>query len=136
MHQYGQSNQSGDQQSSIPSIIRNRKSPALKSRGESSFYGILDERKGYAISLKFIQEAGTQRAIHYHDIISPIDFDGNEEITISTSRLMVTIKGKNLGDLFDHIIQHRVMWVSEPQGSFSSPEEGEVEIEEFQFEGL
>lgn len=87
-----------------------------------------------AVALKFVTQSGEQKAIHYHDIISPIEYDGEGEIKLHTSRLSIAIKGRNLDELFDYIIQHRVKWVTEPQDSFSGVKEGMVEIESLSFE--
>ena len=54
------------------------------------------------------------------------------KITISTTRLTITIQGKNLDDLFDHIIQHQVKWIKGPDVSFVEVLEEEVEIESIQ----
>lgn len=122
---------------SIPNLIKERSNPILKTRGTSEFYGIAEEREGNVIALKFITSLGEQKAIHYHDIISPMDYNGDSEITLFTSRLSVTIKGKNLNGLFDHIIQHQVKWIKEPQGSFPINRDGEeAEIDWIRFEDL
>ena len=125
-----QSEQSRD----LPTLIKSQRSPILKSRGNNEFFGIADNREGNAISLKFITALGEQKAIHYHDILSPMDYDGECEIILSTTRLTITIKGNNLDDLFDHIIQHQVKWIKEPDQSFSDKREGDVEITSIRFE--
>lgn len=118
----------------VPTLLEQPKNSILKSRGKSPFFGISDERTGNVLAIKLISSVGTQKAIHYHDIISPMDFDGESQIILSTSGLKMTIIGHNLGKLFDYIIQHRVMWVKEPQGSFAKMDEGEVEINTIRFE--
>jgi hypothetical protein len=125
--------QSEQNRSSIPQLIKEKKSPVLKSRGDNAYYGTAD-KQNVAISLKIITAKGQQRAIHYHDIISPMDFDGGSEILLSTSRVTVTITGHNLDDLFDEIIQHRVMWVKELSNSFDSSTANTPVIEEIRFE--
>lgn len=125
-----QSEQSRD----LPTLIKSQRSPILKSRGNNEFYGIADNREGNAISLKFITALGEQKAIHYHDILSPMDYDGESKIILSTTRLTVSIKGNNLDDLFDHIIQHQVKWIKEPDGSFVHIEDKEPLVEEIRFE--
>ena len=123
-----------EQSRSIPQLIKNRERPILKSRGDNLFYGFADEKEGNVIALKFVTALGEQKAIHYHDILSPMDYNGDSEIRLATTRLNITIKGKNLNNLFDHIIQHRVMWIQEPQHSFLQAEEGGVEVTEIWFE--
>lgn len=106
----------------------------MKSRGKSQFFGISDERAGNALALKLVSAQGTQRAIHYHDIISPMDFNGDSEIILLTTSLKVKIVGHNLEKLFDYIIQHRVMWMKEPQDSFTYVADEELEITSIRFE--
>ena len=70
-----------EQNSILPTLLKEKRSPVLKSRGTSKFYGVADEREGNVIALKFITEVGEQRAIHYHDILSPMDYNGESKIT-------------------------------------------------------
>ncbi|MEZ4991929.1 MAG: hypothetical protein R2824_16020 [Saprospiraceae bacterium] len=117
-------------------ILRDKKSSVLKSRGDSEFFGYADKNEGNVIALKFITTLGEQKAIHYHDIVSPMDYNGETEIRLSTTRLAIIINGKNLDDLFDHIIQHQVKWVKEPDNDFPMIGESEVEISYIRFEPL
>ncbi|MCB9352244.1 MAG: hypothetical protein H6573_32840 [Lewinellaceae bacterium] len=120
---------------SIPNLIKERSNPILRTRGTSEFYGIAEEREGNVIALKFITNLGEQKAIHYHDIISPMDYNGDSEIRLMTTRVTVIIKGSNLDDLFDYIIQHQVKWIREPEDSFPQGlEEGDLEITSIRFE--
>lgn len=118
----------------IPTLLDTPRSTILKSRGQSLFYGVSEERIGNVLALKLVSATGSQRAVHYHDIVSPMDFDGNCEIILLTTAIKITIKGKNLEKLYDYIIQHRVMWVKEPQTSFMDIDENEVEISAIHFE--
>lgn len=129
MHQSEQSRR-------IPTLIKEGHNSILKSRGSNPFYGVADEKEGNVIALKFISELGVQRAIHYHDILSPMDYNGDNEIILSTTRLKIIIRGQNLDNLFDHIIQHQVKWLKEPQDSFIEVDENEVEISSISFEML
>ncbi len=122
------------EQSSIPSLIKRDASPALKYRGNSQFFGLIDPKEGSAIALKFVTLTGAQKALAYHDIVSPMDFDGAATITLITPRIVVTIKGQNLEKLFDHIIQHQVLWIKEPQGSFAEINDKEVQIKSLSFD--
>lgn len=123
-----------EQNKNLPTLIKDRKSSVLKSRGKSRFFGIADDREGNVLALKFISESGEQKAIHYHDIVSPMDFNGNNKIVLNTPRVTITIRGKHLEDLFDYILQHKVKWIEEPQSSFPDVEEGMLEINSLRFE--
>lgn len=125
-----------EQSRTIPTLIRDKKTSILKSRGKSEFYGYADQNEGNVIALKFISTLGEQKAIHYHDIVSPMDYNGESEIRLSTTRLAIIIKGKNLDELFDRIIQHQVKWIKEPDNDFPMVEESEVEISSIRFDPL
>ena len=118
----------------IPTLLETPRSNILKSRGQNPFFGISEERVGNVLALKLVTATGSQRAVHYHDIVSPMDFDGESEIILMTNGIKITINGKNLEKLYDYIIQHRVMWVKEPQQSFVELEESQVEISAIRFE--
>ncbi len=125
-----------EQNRTIPTLLKERKNAILQARGTSAFFGIADKNEGHVLALKLITETGEQKAIHYHDILSPMDYNGDSEITLSTTRVTIIINSKNLDDLFDHIIQHQVKWLKEPEEQFPQTEEGEVEISSIRFETL
>ncbi|MEL6659543.1 MAG: hypothetical protein AAFY48_14770 [Bacteroidota bacterium] len=126
---------SQSEQSSIPEFIRYKQgSSAFKGLGNNPFFGLAHERDGMAVAVKFTTALGEQRAIHYHDLVSPMDYDGDTEIQLCTTRIQVTIIGKNLQSLFDNIIHHRVLWIKEPEASFTEVKKGEVEITSIRFE--
>lgn len=125
-----------EQNRSIPSFIKERQNSILKTRGDSSFFGITKDNDGMAVALKFITKIGEQKAIHYHDIVSPMEYDGSSEIAISTNRITIVISGRNLDNLFDHIIQHQVKWIKELDSSYLPAKEDELEIEVIRFEVL
>ena len=118
----------------IPTLLEKGHSSILKSRGKSQYFGISDERAGNVLALKLVAQSGTQRAIHYHDIISPMDFNGDSQIVLFTTAIKIIINGRNLEKLFDYIIQHRVMWLKEPQESFIQIPGDEVEVSDISFE--
>ncbi len=121
--------QSEQNKTAISQIIAKKKSPALKSRGTSPFFGTTVKEE-ISVSLKLIDATGGQKAFHYHDLQSPMEFDGTSEIAISTSRLSIKIFGKNLNELFDGIIQHRVMWIKELSNSFHFQQEAKEPVVE------
>ena len=128
-----------EQNKDIPRLISQGLDTVRKSRSVNPFFGITNERAGIpenAIALKFITATGEQKALHYHDIISPLDYDGVEKITLSTVGMKVTIAGNFLEELFDYILEHRVKWITEPQTSFEEIEEGKPRITGITFETL
>lgn len=125
-----------EQSKSIPEFLRYKQSSssAIKALGNNPFYGLAHERDGMAVALKFMTALGEQKAIHYHDLVSPMEYNGDTEIQLCTTRIQVIIAGKNLQQLFDNIIQHRVIWIKEPDSSFTDVEEDVVEVTSIRFE--
>lgn len=119
----------------VPQILKDRnKESSIKVRGNSPYYGITDKESNMAVAIKFVAANGEQKAIHYHDIVSPIEYDGNSRIVLLTPRISILILGQNLNDLFDYIIQHRVQWIEEPQESFGALGNESLKVSEIRFE--
>ena len=97
-----------------------------------TFYGITPSKQGMpeiAISFKIIKASGAQIYVQYHELISPMEFDGASTLSLATPNLAITITGKNLGDLADYFGEHWVMWMKEPDSDFMQVKDGEVEIQ-------
>ena len=96
------------------------------------FYGVTQTKSGHAeisLALKIIKANGEQLIIQYHELISPMRFNGADKIELSTSYLKITISGKNLGVLVDYLAEHRLVWIKEPDSDWVEVKEGEVEID-------
>lgn len=97
------------------------------------FYGVTKTQAGdpeISLALKILKEDGEQLVIQYHELISPMRYNGATEIQLSTLYLSILIKGKNLAVLLDYLAEHRLMWIKEPDSDFIEIADGEVEIEE------
>ena len=95
------------------------------------FYGVTQTKSGHAeisLALKIIKANGEQLIVQYHELISPMRFNGADKIELSTSYLKIAISGKNLGSLIDYLAEHRLVWIKEPDSDFVKVNEGEVEI--------
>jgi len=102
-----------------------------------TFYGVTQTKAGepeISISFKIIKADGRQLIIQYHELISPMEFDGANEIVLSTLNMKITIKGKNLSNIIDYLSEHRLMWIKEPDSDFVHVKEGEVEVESITIE--
>ena len=95
------------------------------------FYGVTKTKAGdpeITIALKLIMADGSQLVVQYHELISPMRYDGATTIKLSTLTLEIIITGKNLDNLIDYLAEHRLMWIKEPDSDFVEKREGEVEI--------
>ncbi len=83
---------------------------------------------------KIIYAAGNTAAVYYHDVISPISYDGKGEIQVKIPGAIIRITGKNLQILFDYFFEARIVWIKEPDSSFVEAGEGQPEIESIKIE--
>jgi len=100
---------------------------------EYQFFG-LAHNQANPIGFKIIFAGGNIAAIQYHDIISPLTYDGQSTIELLTPALSIKIIGKNLGVLFDLLFENRVAWMKEPDSSFIQEARDQPEIEAIKME--
>jgi hypothetical protein len=121
----------------IGKIIQEKKSRTsftdsrIRISKDFTFYGITQTKGGdpeISLGLKIIKANGEQYIIQYHELISPIHYDGATTIKLLTPSISITITGKNLDDVIDYLAEHRLMWIKEPDSDFVEVKEGEVEI--------
>src|SRR5690606_14687505 len=98
-------------------------------QAQNSFYGLAHAQVN-PVGFKVLFADGRVAFIQYHDIISPLTFDGTGEIELRTPAMSLKITGRNLATLFEHLCAHRVAWVKEPEGSFFQVSEGQAEIDQ------
>ena len=102
-----------------------------------TFYGVTQTKSGnpeISLALKIIKENGEQLIIQYHELMSPMRFDGATTIKLATPSLTIKIIGKNLTDILDYLAEHRLVWIKEPDSDFLQAKEDEVEIESIEIE--
>ena len=117
------------QQYSKPSVIRPSEN--------FTFYGVTKTKTGDAevsIALKIIMEDGSQLVIQYHEINSPMRYNGADTIELYTPTLSIKIIGNNLDILIDYLAEQRLVWIKEPDSDFSKTDEEEPEIEKIDIE--
>ncbi len=86
-------------------------------------YGVVASSKGQtevSLATKIIKKSGEQIAIWYYEIQSPISLSDSGKIEFSTTNLKVSILGENLQNLFDAILEHKVVWIKEPESEFKA----------------
>lgn len=111
-----------------PSFIDKR----IRISEDFTYYGVTKTQSGnaeIAIALKLILKDGQQLVFQYHELLSPMLFDGVSKITLKTLSTEITIEGKNLDRVIDYLAEHRLMWLKEPDTDWGEVEEGEVKIE-------
>lgn len=98
------------------------------------FYGITQARTGnpeMTLSLKVIKSSKKQIVIPYHDISTPITYNGRNKIELSASTIHLTIEGSGLDKILDYLAEHRLMWIKEPEDtadSFHSSDDDENNV--------
>lgn len=109
----------------------NRIRPSNDYPNDDPIYGITKTVRGeptLSMALKIIQKDGRQYAFNYHELVSPIEYDGASEIIIQTLSKTIKIEGRNLETLFDYILEHRLVWMKEPDASLVPANDNEVQI--------
>ncbi len=84
-------------------------------------YAIVTPTKGQSdisLALKIIKKNGEQIAIWYYEINSPIKLESPKKLEFSTPNLKISIQGENLQNLFDALLEHKVVWIKEPESEF------------------
>lgn len=78
--------------------------------------------------------SGGIAAFYYHDLVSPMRYDGRELIEINFPSFTIRITGKNLETLFDYFFAQRVLWIKEPDTSFIEEHEHKPSIQSVSIE--
>ena len=105
----------------------------IRNSEDFTFFGVTKTVNGVpsqSLALKLILESGEQYAIQYHELTSPMRFNGADVIRISTPYLSITIKGSRLEDIFDYLAEFRVVWIKEPDSDFMQAEPHEPEVQQ------
>lgn len=103
----------------------------IRNSDDFTFFGITKTKNGDAqqsLALKLILQNGEQLMIQYHELVSPMKFNGSDLIQLSTPILSIEINGNNLENIFDYLGEFRVVWMKEPDGSFMEKNEEEASI--------
>lgn len=93
------------------------------------FFGVTQSRTGtpdMSQSIKLILSTNEQLLIPYHQISTPIRYDGSGEIELSVDGQHFKISGIGLETIIDYIAEQRLMWIKEPmfsEDSFMDDEE-------------
>lgn len=119
----------------VPEFIDSR----VRISKDFTFYGVTQTKSGHAeisIALKMKMKDGSQLIIQYHELLSPMRYNGADKIELTTTGLTIVITGKNLEPIIDYLAEHRLVWIKEADSDFMQVEEGEVEIEEIEVRGM
>ena len=115
--------------------LSNLSDTRIRISNDYTFYGVTKTKAGDAetsLALKIILESGEQLIVQYHEMVSPLRYDGATTIQISTPTISIKIEGKNLDDIIDYLAEHRLVWIKEPDSDFTQVKVGDVEIEKIE----
>lgn len=102
----------------------------LKQPSNSSYepcFGLAAEGKR-PNGIRLFFSNGEVALIYYHDLMSPLRFNGSDTITLRTPFLVITIKGKNLDRIMDGLLEQNLVWIKELSGSMSQIPDNEPDI--------
>lgn len=64
-----------------------------------------------ALALKVIFGNGNQILIQYSRMLSPITYNGRNELALNTATLRLEVQGLNLPPLLDYVAEQRLAWI-------------------------
>lgn len=120
---------------SVPKLISD--APArprygrIRNSDDFAFFGVTKIKNGgpqQSLAFKIIKEDGKQIAVQYHELMSPMRFNGSDSIELATPTLSIVIKGANLEAIFDYLAEFRIVWMKEPDRNFVENGNDEPEI--------
>jgi len=130
-----------EQNKSIPTLLQRdpkyrAKVQRIRMSRDFEYFGITETKSGQApisLAFKITFRDGTSKAIQYHELISPFELEsGGTKIVLQTSSFAIHIEGQELDDLFEYFMEHRIMWVKEPDSDFPKASEGNPQIARIQ----
>lgn len=118
---------------SVPTLVEKGVRPSKS----FTYYGITISKGGVlpqSLALKLLFPDGSQQAINYHELSSPMKFNGKTKIELNTPTLSIVIDGNHLEKLFDYILEHAVVWIEDRGESITEDVKGGVVIDSIKIE--
>lgn len=111
------------------------KSTLLEQDSKNKFFGIEKQTGFQALMLDVRFANGNFQAIPY-SFITKIIYDPSISIDICTTEDKCSIEGRNLEQLYNQLLKHRVTFIKENENEFDDVEEKECFIEKIKIEPL
>lgn len=104
-----------------------------------TFYGVTQTKSGepeISLALKIILASGEQLIFQYHELISPMRYNGADKITLATTTMNIVITGMRLENIIDYLAEHRLVWIKEPDSDFVKVDAGETYVERIEVNSI
>jgi len=111
------------------------KSNLLDQDNKSKFYAIEKQTGFQALMLDIKFANGNFQALPY-SFITKITFNPSIAIEIFTTEEKCKIEGRNLIQIYNQLLKHRVTFIKETESEFDDTEESECYIEKISIEPL
>ncbi|MFN4254404.1 MAG: hypothetical protein ACK4Q5_05320 [Saprospiraceae bacterium] len=95
---------------------------------EEKYYGIEPQPNANALMLELRYRDGKRLGLPY-SYLTKVDFDPNVGIEIHISSVMLLIKGRGLEEIFNYLMQQRVMWIREDSTGMDTEDDASVFVE-------
>lgn len=91
--------------------------PIVRSRGVETTaaeqaYSVLSANQGHELMLDVRLKTGDRVALPY-SYLSRIEFDPSAALLLDFTATRLTIRGRNLGPLYNGLLMHKVTWIQE-----------------------
>lgn len=107
---------------------------AIQDADADSYFFTAEKQQGAtALMLDFEFENGNQLALPYSGLMK-ITYNRSIGITLEWGNEHLTVIGRNLGELYGHLVKHRVNRVREAGIDFSSRDDSELVIQRIERE--
>lgn len=100
---------------------------------DSYFFTVEKQQGATALMLDFEFENGNRLALPYSGLMKVV-YNRSTGITLEWGSEHITVTGRNLGELYGHLVKHRVNRVREAGDGFSSRDSSELVVQEIKRE--
>ena len=105
-------------------VERLRAQTEQESADEDRYFGFDRQENGRALMFELRTRDGKRSALPY-SYMTRADFDPDKGIEIYVSNVVVTIRGRNIEDIYSYLLQNRLTWIRE---DLSGIDTGEVNL--------
>ena len=105
------------------SFVERLKAQTEQENEEGKFFGFDPQANGRALMFELRTRDGRRSALPY-SYLTRADFDPEKGIEIYVSNVVISVKGRDLGDLYFYLLQNRLTWMREDLSGKDIGEDG------------
>lgn len=107
-----------------PSFVEKLRSQTEQvAENEGRYFGFDRQENGRALMFELRTRDGRRSALPY-SYLTRADYDPDKGIEIFVSNVVVLVRGRDLGDLYNYLLQNRLTWMREDSSGTDINEDG------------